>query len=81
MEINALVGRQTNGTEDIKKKITHSLNYCTTHPESTTRYKRSDAQLYIYSEAYYMSELEAKIRAGGFFYLVPKLENPEKSPN
>ena len=54
MIIIALVIRQKNGTEDMAKKITHFLNYFTTHLGLTIRYKWSGIQIYIYSDAYYL---------------------------
>jgi hypothetical protein len=45
------------------------LNYCNTHPETKIRYHASDMILHIHSDASYISESEAKSRAGGFFYM------------
>jgi hypothetical protein len=39
------------------------------HPEATLRYHASDMILNIHSDASYLSEREAKIRGGGFFYM------------
>jgi hypothetical protein len=39
------------------------------HPEATLRYHASDMILNIHSDASYLSEREAKSRAGGFFYM------------
>jgi hypothetical protein len=45
------------------------LKYCTTHPEATFRYHASDMVLNIHSDASYLSEREAKSRAGVFLYM------------
>jgi hypothetical protein len=43
------------------------LNYCNTHPEMKIRYHSSEMFLHIHSDVLYLSEDEAKSRAGGFF--------------
>jgi hypothetical protein len=62
-------------------KVTKLLNYCNTHPETTIRYHASDMILHIHSDASYLSENEAKIRAGGFFYMVDTAQNDKKLTN
>jgi hypothetical protein len=57
------------------------LNYCTTHPEATLRYHASYMVLNIHSGASYLSEREAKIRAGGFFYMDSNTDKPNKLTN
>jgi hypothetical protein len=49
--------------------VSHLLDYCRTHPESSIRYYASDMQLKIHSDASYLSEPKAKLRIGGYFYL------------
>jgi hypothetical protein len=50
-------------------KVIKLLNYCNTHPETKIRHHASDMILHIHSDASYLSENEAKSRAGGFFYM------------
>jgi hypothetical protein len=69
MPINVLASEQTKATSDTAEKFIKLLNYCTTHPETKIRYHASDMILHIHSDAYYLSEREAKSRAGGFFYM------------
>jgi hypothetical protein len=57
------------------------LNYCTTHPETKIRYHASDMILYIHSDASYLSEREAKSRAGGFFYMGSSADTANKLTN
>jgi hypothetical protein len=69
MPINVLASEQSNATEVTADKVIKLLNYCNTHPETKIRYNASDMILHIYSDASYLSENEAKSRAGGFFYM------------
>jgi len=52
------------------------LNYAATHPNAVVRYNKSGMILQIHSDASYLSETEARSRAGGFFYLG---DNTDKS--
>jgi hypothetical protein len=60
-------------------KVIKLLNYCNTRPETKIRYHASDMILHIHSDASYVSENEAKSRAGGFFYMGNK--NDKKLTN
>jgi hypothetical protein len=69
MPINVLASEQTKSTNVTADKVIKLLNYCNTHPETKKRYHASDMILNIHSDASYLPENEAKIRAGGFFYI------------
>jgi hypothetical protein len=69
MPINVLASAQSKATEVTADKVVKLLNYCNTHPETKIRYHASDMILHIHSDASYLSENEAKSRAGGFFYM------------
>jgi hypothetical protein len=69
MPINVLASEQSNATEVTADKVIKLLNYCNTRPETKIRYHASDTILHIHSDASYLSENEAKSRAGGFFYM------------
>jgi hypothetical protein len=69
MPINVLASEQSNATEVTADKVIKLLNYCNKHPETKIRYHASDMILHIHSDASYLSENEAKSRAGGFFYM------------
>jgi hypothetical protein len=69
MPINALASEQSKATSDTADTVIKLLNYCNTHPETKIRYHASDMILYIHSDASYLSEREAKSRAGGLFYM------------
>ena len=71
MDLNSLAAVQTNPTIETAKQITHFLNYSATHPDAIKEYIKSGMIIHIYSDASYISESEAKIRAGGYFFLGP----------
>jgi hypothetical protein len=81
MPINVLASEQSNATEETADKVIKLLNYCNTHPETKTRYHASDMILYIHRDASYLSENEAKIRAGVFFYMVNTTKKDKKLTN
>jgi hypothetical protein len=59
--------------------VSHLLDYCSTHPESTIRYFAADMQLKLHSDVSYLSELKAKSRIGRYFYLGNKIDSPKKN--
>jgi hypothetical protein len=65
MPINVLASEQSRATEVTADKVIKLINYCNTHPETKIRYHSSDMILYIHIDASYLSENEAKSRAGG----------------
>jgi hypothetical protein len=79
MPINALASEQSNATEVKSDKVLKLLNYCNTHQETKIRYHTSDMILHKYSDASYLSESEAKIRAGGIFYMGNTTKNVTKN--
>jgi hypothetical protein len=81
MPINVLASEQSNATEVTADKVVKLLNYCNTRPETKIRYHASDMILHIHSDASYLSENEAKSRAGGFFYLGNNTRNDKNLTN
>jgi hypothetical protein len=81
MPINVLASEQSNVTEITADKVIKLLNYCKTHPETKIRYHASEMILHIHSDASYLSENEAKIRAGGFFYMGSSTKTDKKLTN
>jgi hypothetical protein len=65
--INVLASEQSKATAVTADKVIKLLNYCNAHPETKIRYHASDMILHIHSDASYLSEREAKSRAGGSF--------------
>ena len=72
MALNSLAAMQKNPTVETAKQITQFLSYRATHPDAMTEYRKSGMILRIYSNVSYISEPEARSRAGGFFSLGPK---------
>jgi hypothetical protein len=81
--LGSLASEQTKGTEATMDACCHLLNYVATHPDATIRYHKSDMILIIHSDASYLSESEARSRAGGYFYLGnhDEIDNPPTKPN
>ena len=67
--LSTLASAQTTGTQETTKQMVHFLNYCATYPDATLRYHASDMILHIHSDASYLTEPEARSRAGGHHYL------------
>jgi hypothetical protein len=78
MPINVLASEQSKATEVTADKVIKLLSYCNTHPETEMRYHASDMILRIHSDASYLSENEAKRRAGGFFYMGSNTKTDKK---
>jgi hypothetical protein len=81
MPINVLASEQSRATAVTADKFIKLLNYCNTHPETKIRYHASDMILHIHSDASYLSEKEAKSRAGGFFYMGSSTNTDKKLTN
>jgi hypothetical protein len=81
MPINVLASEQSRATSVTAEKLIKLLNYCYTHPETKIRYHASDMILHIHSDASYLSEKEAKSRAGGFFYMGSNINTDNKLTN
>jgi hypothetical protein len=81
MPINVLASEQSKATEVTADKFIKLLNYCNTHPETKIRYHASDMILHIHSDASYLSENEAKSRAGGLFYMGSDTKTNKKLTN
>jgi hypothetical protein len=81
MPMNVLESEQSRATSVTADKVIKLLNYCNTHPETKIRYHASDMILHIHSDASYLSEKEAKSRAGGFFYMVSGTNTDKKLTN
>ena len=67
MEMSSLVVVQEKRTIEAEKQITHLFNYCASHIYTVTEYRKGIIILYIYSDASYISEPEARRRSSGFF--------------
>jgi hypothetical protein len=81
LPINVLASEQSKAITVTADKVIKLLNYCNTHPETKIRYHASDMILHIHSDASYLSENEAKSRAGGFFYMGSGTKTNKKLTN
>jgi hypothetical protein len=81
MPINILASEQSRATAVTADKVIKLLNYCNTHTETKIRYHAPDMILHIHSDASYLSEKEAKSRAGGFFYMGNSTNTDKKLTN
>jgi hypothetical protein len=82
--LNALAEEQAHPTEKTLEKVAHFLDYASTHPQSTIRYKASDMQLWIDSDAAYLVSTKARSRVAGYFYLSDKIidiKKPQSQPS
>ena len=71
---------QTKPTTNTALDIDRLLRYVASHSDATVRYHASDMVLYIHSDASYLSETEARSRAGGYFFLANNT-SPPAAPN
>jgi hypothetical protein len=67
--INKIASRQAKPTSLIKKEVERFLQYANKWPESTMRVRASDMKLVCHSDGSYLSESEARSRAGGIIFL------------
>jgi hypothetical protein len=81
IRINVLASEQSKAIEVTADKVIKLLKYCNTHLETKIRYHASDMILNMHSDASYLSENEAKSRAGGFFYMGSDTKTNKKLTN
>jgi hypothetical protein len=74
--LNDIATEQTKATEKTQAATNQMLDYLTTHPDATIRYRASDMVLHIHSDASYVSVSNAWSRLVGLFFLGN--ESPEQ---
>ena len=67
--LGTLAAAQTKGTKATLQACRRLLDYATTHPDAVVRFTKSGMVLHIHSDASYLSESQARSRAGGTFFL------------
>eukprot|EP00957_Ditylum_brightwellii_P193011 14695753-Ditylum_brightwellii.AAC.1 len=67
--LNGISAQQLKPTVQTVKDLDHFWNYMWTYPNADMHFHASDMILHIHSNAVYMVLLEARSRAGGYFYL------------
>jgi hypothetical protein len=68
------------GTQANAQAITQLLNYAAAHLDVVIRYTASNMYLHIHSDASYLSDAQAKSRAGGTFFISSKPSDPNMTP-
>ena len=79
LALNSIASEQANSTEATDKSVTQLLNYAAMQHEAITRYHASCTIPHIHSDALFLSEPGAKIRAGEYHYLSTALADPKKA--
>ena len=69
--LGTIASAQAKGTQATALAVTHLLIYCATHSDAIVRDHVSGMQLHVHSDASYLSESQARSRAGGTFFSVP----------
>ena len=79
--LNDISLEQYKATDNTSKNITKLLNYLATHPEAVIKYHASGMQIYVRSDASYLSVSKSRSRAGGIYYLSDPPPNPQDPDN
>ncbi|EJK62273.1 hypothetical protein THAOC_17120, partial [Thalassiosira oceanica] len=69
MPISAIASQQANPTEETMRLTMQLLDYIASQDEAIITYSASDMVLAVHSDASYLSEPQARSRAGGHFFL------------
>ncbi|MHA7856378.1 hypothetical protein [Marinobacter shengliensis] len=78
--LGTIASKQANPTQATMEAVTRLLNYCATNPDAIVRFHASDMQLYVESDASYLSESKARSRGAGYMYLSSRPDDPAKPP-
>ena len=78
--LGSISAQQAKGTEKTYADTLWLLNYAATQPNATIRYTASDMVFHIHSDASYLSEPRARIRAGGHYFLGDICPDMSKPP-
>ena len=76
--LSSIASEQASATKDTEKRVSKLLDYLATHPDAKIRYHASGMVLNIHSDASYLSEIGAKSRMIGQYFLesVPQKDKP-----
>ncbi len=70
--IGELATEQSGGTTTTMDKLAELLKYCATHPDAIVRFTASNMVLAVESDASYLSVVNARSCAVGYFYMTNK---------
>jgi hypothetical protein len=79
--IGTIASNQKKGIQATDQVVKKLLNYGSAHPDATVRYHASDMCLHIHSDSSYLSEANARSRAGGTLFLSANPIDPTKPPS
>ena len=79
--VNELSASQAAPTTKTKDATIMLMDYLSTHPQAKIRYKASDMQMYVDSDAAYLVAPKSKSRIGGYFYLSNQYNKHDKTPS
>ena len=74
--LSAIASEQAKPTTNTLAKVMHFLDYASSQDEAILTYRASDMVLAVHSDASYLSESEARSRAGGHFFMSADTEIP-----
>jgi hypothetical protein len=74
--LGSLASAQTKATTNTMKAARQLFAYATTHPQAAIRFTRSDMILHVHSDVSYLSESEARSRAGGIAFMSNNNNHP-----
>ena len=74
--LSSIATQQANFTKHTMAKVNKFLKYASTHPHVIITYHASDVVLVVHSDASYLSELKARSRAGGHFFMSSDTDTP-----
>ena len=68
VDLNSIAIQHTKATNITLKRTEDLLDYTATHPDAKIRYRASEMILQIHTDASYLSEPKARIRAAGHYF-------------
>jgi hypothetical protein len=74
--LGSLATQQANPTTNTMSKVKQFLDYAATHPDAIVTYQASNMVLAAHSDASYLSESNARSRAGGHFFMSSNVPRP-----
>ena len=74
--LGSLAMQQSSPTTNTMAKIKQFLDYVATHPDAIVTYHASNMFLAAHSDASYLSEINARSRAGGHFFMSDDTPSP-----
>ena len=74
--LSAIASFQATPTQKTMKKTKLFLDYAATHPDAVLTYRKSNMVLAVHSDASYLTEPQARSRAGGHHYLSSDVKLP-----